>query len=339
MRRTEKIPVPKTSSDKLFDGRLMVSSPKENAVLLLLPLSGNNKSVGRGILNACLLVSGNAKNIDFYVLDTADREKHVKLRRLRHKNFAAIIGPVFFQEVARYGALFPRIPILSFSNNLKINSGHVFACGLSPEDEIHALCAYANSQQINSFLLMLPDGELGNQIQDIIMHELKKYGVEEGDDLEILRYSSISRKAATKYANNSNKRAIFAIDSIINISKLENAQVFTLSSAALSVGDGWEGAVFAFSDNPEQQKFVAKYCTVFGAQPSILDMVGHDLMKIVKEAINHGRPIVQNLYLGCLGEFSIDKGSGLRRKLSIYRRTDSGKEELPQDTFPDSAQQ
>ncbi|MDR0581099.1 MAG: penicillin-binding protein activator [Holosporaceae bacterium] len=330
MRRAEKIPVPKASSDELFDGRLRAFAPKKNAALLLLPLSGSNELVGRGILNACLLAGGNAKNIDFYVLDTADHEKHATLCRLRHKNFIAIIGPVFFQEVARYGALFQRTPILSFSNNLKINSDHVFACGLSPEDEIHALFAYADSQQINSFLTMLPDGELGNQIQDIIKRELKKYGLEEGEDLEILRYSSISRKAATKYVNNSNKKAVFVINPIINISKLENAQVFTLSSAALSVGNTWEGAVFAFSDNPEQQEFIAKYCAVFGAQPSVLDMIGCDLMKIVKESIKYERPIVQNFHIGCLGEFFIDKERGLQRKLSIYRRTDSGKEELLQ---------
>jgi ABC-type branched-subunit amino acid transport system substrate-binding protein len=328
MQHIEKIPVPKASSDELFDSRLRIFAPKENTVLLLLPLSGNNESVGRGILNACLLASGNIKNIDFHVLDTADRGKHVAPRYLRHKNFAAIIGPIFFQEVAQYGALLPHVPILSFSNNLKINNGHIFACGLSPEDEIHALFAYADSQQIKSFLVMLPDGELGNQIQDIIRCELKKYGVEEGDDLEILRYSSISRKAATKYANNSNKKAIFVINPIINISKLENAQVFTLSSAALSPGDAWEGVIFAFSDNPEQREFIEKYHAVFGVQPSVLDMVGHDLVKVVKESINYEHPIVQNLYFGCLGEFLIDKQNGLRRKLSIYRRTDSGKEEL-----------
>jgi hypothetical protein len=57
-------------------------------------------------------------------------------------------------------------------------------------------------------------------------------------------------------------------------------------------------------------------------------MVGYDLMKVVEEFINSGDPIVQNNHSGCLGEFSLDKKSGLRRELRIFRVTDSEKTEV-----------
>ncbi|MDR2723609.1 MAG: penicillin-binding protein activator [Holosporaceae bacterium] len=328
--RQEEIPAQEFRFDELFDPRLKLLDQKENVVLLLLPLSGSNSYIGMNVLNACLMDLNEAQNIDFYVVDTTDtsRERYTIYNRLKNKNLKAIIGPVFSSETAQYGALFPNTPILSFSNNLKINSGHVFACGLSLQDEIRALVAYANAQQINSFLIMLPNGELGDQIVEIIGLEFKKYGMEEGDDLEIIRYTSITRKAATKYANNSNKKAVFIINPILTISKLEDIQVFTLSSAALSNIEVWDGVIFAFFDNQEQQEFVKKYRSVFGMQPTILDIMGYDLMKIVKESIISRSPIVQNYYQSCLGEFFLDKKSGLRRKLQIFRLENSRKIEL-----------
>ena len=68
--------------------------------------------------------------------------------------------------------------------------------------------------------------------------------------------------------------------------------VFTLSSVALANSEVWNGAIFAFSDNLEQQKFVKKYYSAFRKQPTVLDMVGYDLMKIVKEFINSGDQIL-----------------------------------------------
>ncbi|MDR0753707.1 MAG: hypothetical protein LBE95_03525 [Holosporaceae bacterium] len=329
--REGKIPAPSTEIDDLLDRRLKLPDQKENSVLLLLPMSGNNECIGRNILNACLLAVNNAQSIDFYVVDAAARDKCAIHNRLRNKKLRAIIGPVFYHETTQYGALFPNVPILSFSNNLQINSDHVFACGLSLQDEIRALFAYAKSRQINSFLAMLPDGEWGNQILEVVKHELETYGLEEGDDLEIIRYASISRKAATKYAKNSNKKAVFVVSPILNMSKLEDMQVFTLSSMALSNREVWEGAIFAFADNQEQREFVEKYYSVFGTRPSTLDMIAYDLVNVVKESVTSGNPIVQTSYRGCLGEFSLDKKKGLTRKLSVFQLQDSKKIELSAD--------
>ncbi|MDR1982510.1 MAG: penicillin-binding protein activator [Holosporaceae bacterium] len=330
VRHKEKPPIPKTKVDDLFDPKLRSFGKKGNSVLLLLPMSGNNESIGRNILNACLLAVDNSRNIDFHLIDTANTsiEKCKMYDYFKDKNLKAIIGPVFFHEIKPYSALFPDVPILSFSNNLKINRGHIFACGLSLQDEIQALMAYANSQEINSFLIMLPEGDIGTQILEILEDELKKYGLEEGDDLEIIRYSSISRKAATKYAKNSNKKAVFVINPILTISKLKDIRVFTVSSAALSNSEAWDGVIFAFSDNDELRKFSERYNANFGVYPNVLDIIGHDLMKIVREFINLQKPIVGNHHQGCMGEFLIDKNTGPKRDLQIFRMENSQKKEL-----------
>jgi hypothetical protein len=106
---------------------------------------------------------------------------------------------------------------------------------------------------------------------------------------------------------------------------LKDTTVFTLSSIALSNQEAWDGAIFAFSDNEEQRKFTQKYQHIFGTRPAVLDMIAYDLMKTVKNSINSGRPITNNNYEGCLGEFSINAKSGLVRKLQIFRLEKSEK--------------
>jgi ABC-type branched-subunit amino acid transport system substrate-binding protein len=309
------------SDEDLIDSRLKFARPRKNSVLILLPLSGRNRNVGVGILNACLLALDHSRSIDFYVMNTADTslEKHAIYEFFRNKNLQAVIGPVFSGETKQYGALFPRVPVLSFSNNPTVNSPHVFACGLSLQDEIRALFSYAHEQDINSFTIMLPNSEIGNQILGVIDAEFKKYGFEEGDDFEIVRYTSISKEEATLCVKNSGKKAVFVISPILNMSELEDTTVFTLSSVALSNENVWNDAVFAFCDNREQQFFAQKYRAVFGTYPTILDMIAYDLMKVVKDSAGAGEPIVNRHYRGCFGDFTVNGKNGLVRKLQVFR--------------------
>jgi hypothetical protein len=333
----EKIPAQKEEMDELFDFRLKSPRRKKNSVLLLLPTSGRNGSVGKNILNACILAANDAKDIDFYPVDAADPsvEKFRIYDHFKGKNLKAVIGPIFSSETKQYGALFSKIPILSFSNDQRINSDHVFACGLSLYEEIQSLFSYAHVCKVDSFLVMLPRGETGDQILEIIETELKKYGLEKGDDWEIIRYASISRKAATKYVKNSGKKAVFVIDPVLIAPKLKDMRIFTVSSAALSNPELWDGAIFAFFDNREQREFVEKYHATFGIRPTVLDMIGFDLARIVCESVNSGESIIGSSYRGCLGDFSVNKKLGLKREFQIFRLKGGQRAELSSEEIND----
>jgi ABC-type branched-subunit amino acid transport system substrate-binding protein len=334
--KREKVLPPKAIADELLDSRLASPRANKNYALLALPMSGRAESVGRSVLNACLMAADGSTGVNFYVVDTADASIDKFALRGRFRNPKAIIGPISSREAKSYGAMFPKSAVLSLSNDLKINGGGVFACGLSLQDEFQALAEYANAQGIDGFLIMLPEGALGDQILNAFVEELKKRGLEEGDDIEVIRYRGISRESATKYAKNSGKKAVFAINPILNTSELDGKTVFTTSSAALSNGEAWEGAVFAFADNDEQREFAKKYESAFGTRPTTLDMVGYDLAKSVKKSVDSSEPIVGNDYSGCLGEFSIDPKRGLRRSLQVFRMEDSQKAELTNENEPEA---
>lgn len=293
-----------------------------NDILLLLPLSGGNAALGKGILRACILTcrTDDHRNVDFHVVDTADPalEKAKLHDKFKDKNLKAIIGPVFFQEAKQYGALFPEVPILTFSNNLSVNSDHIVACGISPQEEVKTLFAFAISRGIDGFLVMLPEGEAGDQVLSCVKNEAQRHDLE--DDLTVVRYVGISSKDATKCARSSGKKAIFLMEPVVNTQKLEDMDVFTLSSSALSGGArAWNDAIFAFAGGPNQAEFSEKYRRIFGKNPTILDIIGHDLMEAVGQSVTNRHSVFEGKYSGCLGNFLIRKRVGLKRRLGVFR--------------------
>jgi ABC-type branched-subunit amino acid transport system substrate-binding protein len=308
----------------------------DNTVLLLLPLSGINSKIGQGILKACLLAAEEYENnvdsllqkksVEFCIIDTADnsRDKNNLYWNFKDQNLIAIVGPVFFNEVKTYGALFPEIPIFTFSNNLNINSEHIFSCGIAPQDEIKEILKYINSsEKTNNLLIMLPNSRYGNEILNFIREELKIADFGDRDDIEVIRYDSITRKDATKYAKGAGKNAVFVIDPILNIEKLPGIQVFTLNSSALA-NEEWSGAIFTFASNDELSIFTEKFRKKFFDAPTTLDIIGYDIVKMIYRTLsNKGLKTFDYLNMineGCLGNFYFEKNRGIRRTLELLQK-------------------
>ncbi len=288
-----------------------------NSVLMLLPMSGNNKAIGEGIANAAMLADKQT-DTEFYIIDTAEHVDTFRLyERFKGKNLKAVIGPVFYQEAQKYGALFQNVPILSLSNNLKINNGHIIACGVSPQNEIHKLMTFAKSRNMSGILAILPETTFG----DLILSSLKNESTD--DELEVVRYSEISKEDATRFARTSGKQIIFVIEPILITSKLKNANVFTLSSIALSNTTAWNDAIFAFSDNERQTLFATEYKANFGRKPNTIDIVAYDLVNAISESLRENISLFDTDFEGCLGTFSVNKKNGLERNFKILTIRDS----------------
>lgn len=301
----------------------------ENTVLLLLPLSGVNEKVGKGILNACIMASETSdsrfsNNTEFIVIDTEDKginKKHLS-NSLKNRNLKAIIGPVFQREAKEYAILFPSIPIFTFSNDVSINSDHVFTCGLSPNEELKKIFADARAANMNSFLIMLPNGSVGDIILKCIQKELHIANIENREDIEVIRYDHISQQNATKCANSSGKQAVFAIEPIISPQNLRKGMAaFTLSPYALTDLEKWSGWVFAFAEGANLHEFIEKYRHKFKSNPSTLDIIGYDLVRALYKMLKQEGELdpTEEKYHGCMGKFIFVKNRGLRRQLTLFQ--------------------
>lgn len=326
----ETIPQTRTNFDEILEDPYLKKIAQENAnnkIMVLLPLSGPEAYLGRSILDSCILAAKEANNsgIDFVVIDTADRTLDINkvFWKYNSNNLRAIIGPIFFNEARRYGALFPNIPMFTFSNNKDINNNHIFTCGISPQDETDEIFRYAKRSGKRDFLIMLPKGQQAEGIVKCLRKSMRKFGYSEGNEVEVIRYDYINSVEATRYVVNSGKRAVFVLESIIDVAELpKNVDIFTLSSSALRNEGMRNNYIFAFSNMQQLFDFIDRYKDTFGRVPTTLDMIGYDITgALCRSAQDYDAPFVlENRQLhGCLGDYSVIKNKGVKRRMSLYK--------------------
>lgn len=313
-------------AEKIFYEKQMRKwSVADNSVLLLLPLSGEHEIIGRSALNACLLASKDIPNIDFYVVDTTTADTLSLHEKFKDKKFTAIVGPVFCNEIVKYATIFGETSFFSLSNNIDINNQRTIACGLSPQEELNAICKYLKKEKRNGLLLMMPQSEYANKIIVMARKAMISAGFDPEDDMETLKYKTITRENATQAIASSSKKAIFVIDPILDIEQLNNHEIFTLSSSALSNKSEWNGTFFAFGDSGYRQVFIEKYNNMFHKAPTAIDMVAYDTVQAICKSCLGNTDIFDEKFPGCFGDFTFDKKNGIMRKLQIYKISD-GKE-------------
>lgn len=289
-----------------------------NSVLLLLPLSGEHAVIGRSVLNACLLASRDIFDIDFYIVDTATADTLSLHEQFQNKKITAIVGPVFCNEMTRYATIFGDASFFSLSNNIDINNQRVIACGLSPQEELNAICAYLKKEKRNGLLLLMPQSEYANKIIGMARKAMIRAGFDPEEDMEILKYRTVTRENATQAISSSSRKAIFVMDPVLDVEKLDNHEVFTLSSLALSNKSEWDGAFFAFGDNEYRKAFIEKYKRTFHKSPTAIDMVAYDIVHAICESCVNNSDLFDTKFPGCFGDFAFDKKEGIIRKLQIY---------------------
>lgn len=283
----------------------------ENSVVLLLPMSGANAELGKNVLNACILAAKNSK-IAYHIIDTADCPDD--LNRTSFKNVKAVIGPIFFNEIYKYSAIFNETPIFSLSNNPNANNEHICACGLSPKEEIAAIFAHMKQNNIRAVTIAAPRGKFFDEIVEIIQKEAQLANISE-EYFNLIRYDS-PRNLNTIAGGH---RAIFIFEPLIDTEKFPQTSFFTLSSIALSDPQKWENVRFAYADNKNQREFITEYQHRFKDMPTVMSLIAHDLITALDHSIANKKSIYDAEFDGTLGQFNIKKEKGLSRKLEILQ--------------------
>ena len=305
---------------------LRKEQPSCGTVLIAAPVSGANAEAGAEVIHACMLATENIRNINFQVLNTASHYMDSK----HFPKLKGVIGPIFSSEARRYGTLFAHVPVLALSNDRALDDGHLYACGLSPQDEIRTIIEYGKSRKIESFLVILPEGDFPDKILNMFQNELQHYDYDITDNIEVIRYTNLSETEAMTLVRNSGKQAVFLLQPILSINSLSDIPVFTLSSCALLNKEAWDGAIFAFTDNAELSDFTYRYQQTAGTAPSTLAIVAYDMMKALCNHIESGSSLSDEQE-GCLGKFKLNGKKGVERSLSILQLVNGTKIQLDND--------
>lgn len=318
-------PIPR-KKDELAELKSTVKA--KNSVVLLLPLSGANKTLGKNILNACIL-GNESPDIDFYVIDTLSCPENLKQNSFHNLRF--VIGPVFFKEIHKFASVFQDVPILALSNNTDADNSHIYACGLSPKEEIKTIFRYIKRNKIESIAVLLPQGEFFKNILEFIQKEATNEMITE-ENINVVQYNEISSENATEFVRANQGKAIFIFQPLSDMDSLQNTPIFTLSSLVLSNPEKWKGVMFAYADNNDQNEFIETYQKKFGELPNVISFAAYDLINAISESLSSKESIFEKTYEGLLGKFQLRKGKSISRDLEIFKIENNEKVKIERES-------
>ena len=155
---------------------LIFNSQKLNAfekikIGLLVPLSGNNKEIGKSIVQSIRLAVNKVDNSNIEVLpkdtkgDPAETLKAAK--ELSLKNIKIIIGPVFNKNLIYLEEL-NEIIFLSLTNKNINNPKNVISAGINAISQINTIIKFQRQYNIERSIFLIPNSDFKNEIEEAI---------------------------------------------------------------------------------------------------------------------------------------------------------------------------
>ena len=136
---------------------------------LIVPLSGEYKSIGKSILQATRLAINkiNDNKITIIPRDTkSDPEITLKVsKELQEQGIKIIIGPVFNKNLV-YLEEINEVTFLSLSNTNTNNPNNVISGGINAISQIKAIKKFQEFNNIERSILLIPNSEFKNEIED-----------------------------------------------------------------------------------------------------------------------------------------------------------------------------
>ena len=138
---------------------------------LIVPLSGQYKEIGNSILKATRLAINKINNSKLIIVprDTkSDPKTTLKVsKELQEKGVKIIIGPVFNKNLVYLDEL-KEVTFLSLSNTNINNPSNVISGGINAISQIKAIKKFQEYNKIERSILLVPNSEFKNEIEDAI---------------------------------------------------------------------------------------------------------------------------------------------------------------------------
>ena len=139
---------------------------------LIVPLSGQYKEIGNSILKATRLAINKINNSKLIIVprDTkSDPKTTLKVsKELQEKGVKIIIGPVLNKNLVYLDEL-KEVTFLSLSNTNINNPGNVISGGINAISQIKAIKKFQEYNKIERSILLVPDSEFKNEIEDAVV--------------------------------------------------------------------------------------------------------------------------------------------------------------------------
>lgn len=358
--------IPRTSAPTVPVERAPATVPNEAAlptdqtrhrVALLVPLSGENRTVGQSIANATMmaLLDTNADNLRITNYDTAGEggARTAASRAVQDGN-SLILGPLLGQNIGQVvEAARPRgVPVISFSNDSELAGPGVFIMGVSPEQSIRRSINFARAAGSGTFAALIPEGEYGSRAQAAFQRAVVAAGGRVARVETYQRGNTSIVSAAQRIKSSGKVDAVYIADSprIAALGARELEAGVQIIGNEMWSGDAivvqtpaLRGAIFSAVSDDRYRQFVQSYRARFQSAPYRVATLGYDAVLLalnIGGSWRYGRAfptralIDREGFLGLDGPFRFARNGVVERAMEV--RQVRGNEVVVADPAPAS---
>ena len=176
---------PLTLQASIFDYARERNESK-HTVVMLLPLTGKDKHLGKALLDAAtlsLIENGSDKSNGIIIkpIDTGetDDEWRLAVKQAIYINPSLILGPVFRHQASSLATVTNNmeISVISFSNDFfTLENKGIYLMGFNPVVQLEKAIEFAHNQGIKYFYTIAPDSHYGRVSVEAIRDKLTEVG-------------------------------------------------------------------------------------------------------------------------------------------------------------------
>lgn len=311
-------------------------------VALLVPLSGDNGAVGQAIANAATmaLLDTGAKNLRITTYDTSKGARAAAREAVAEGN-KLILGPLMGSDV---GAVLAEargadVPLISFSNDIRVAGPDVFVMGQMPEQSIGRTVGHARESGAQTFAILAPEGEYGQRAEAALQTAVATHGGRIVASESYARNNTSIVSAARRIKAAGGYDAVLIADSArlsaqaaaelkpggAGSARILGTELWSGESSLIRA-PGLRGAWFSAVSDGRFKRFVDSFEARFGSQPSRIATLGYDAVLLTLNVARDWKPgrdfPVDRLrgedgFLGLDGAFRFQRDGVVERMMEV----------------------
>lgn len=283
------------------DANVLPTDADRHRVALLVPMSGQNASVGQAIANATTmaLLDTNAQNIRITTYDTAAGAGLAANKAILDGN-RLILGPLLADEVVAVASVArpAKVPMITYSNDAAVADRDVFVLGQVPAQAIARVVGFAQDKGIKSIGAIIPTGAYGQRVSSALTVAARARGITvtavEAYDRSNTSVSSAVRRVIARggadalLIGDSGRIALMAAPAAAGL-QLMGTELWN-GDASIARSPSMRGAWFAAVSDKRFAQFEQSYRTRFGVAPSRLATLGYDSVLLTLNVARGWKP-------------------------------------------------
>lgn len=324
------------------------AEPQTHKIGLLLPLSGPQAELGKGMLEAAelALFEGDCSTIILLPQDTAGGADLAAQKAL-DQGAELLIGPIFAADVEKVKSLLSRkdVNLICFSTDQNVAGRGAYILGFLPSQQIERILNYAQEKGLTKIVALTPEDSYG-KVVDQTLKRLESQGNNQilgiihytrGDILEgnpgnarlieeITNYKAKGLDALLIPEGGENLEHLMALLSpLVSVKILGSGQWDTPETLRIK---GLEGGIFASTHSQDRINFKGRFQKIYGYEPPRLANLAYDATALSVVLADKGYT-PQNLcfsegFGGTEGIFRLTMEGLNERGLAVFEVSPSG---------------